>query len=148
MARIRRILHPTDFSPASRRALARAIDMARQQKAELVVCHVVSLVVPMVGEGYVPPRVYEEIEASTRRAAQRQLDAVVAKARRAGVRARALLVEGVPFERIGRNAKSQKADMIVMGTHGRTGLGRLFLGSVAERVIASSPVPVLTVRGR
>jgi nucleotide-binding universal stress UspA family protein len=148
MARTRRILHATDFSPASRAALAKAIELARVQKAELVICHVMSAVIPMMGEGYISPQVYEDIATSTRRAAQRQLDAIVARARRAGARARGLLVEGVPFDRIGRVARSQKADLVVMGTHGRTGLGRLFLGSVAERVVATSPVPVMTVRGR
>jgi nucleotide-binding universal stress UspA family protein len=148
MARTRRILHPTDFSPASRPALARAVAMAKEQRAELVICHVMSLVVPMVGDGYVPPGVYEQIETSTRRSARRQLDAQVARARRAGVRARGLLAEGVPHDRILRVARAQKADLIVMGTHGRTGLGRLFLGSVADRVVATSRVPVLTVRGR
>ena len=148
MARTRRILHPTDFSPASRAALAKAIQLAREQKAELVVCHVMSPFVPMLGEGYMTPRMYEEIAASTRQGAQRQLDAMVAKARRAGARVRGLLVEGTPFDRIGRVARSQKASLVVMGTHGRSALGRLFLGSVAERVVATSPVPVLTVRGR
>jgi nucleotide-binding universal stress UspA family protein len=148
MARTRRILHPTDFSSASRAALAKAIELARAQKAELVVCHVVSPFVPMLGEGYMTPRMYEEIATSTRQGAQRQLDAVVARARRAGARVRGLLVEGTPFDRIGRVARSQKAGLVVMGTHGRSALGRLFLGSVAERVVATSPVPVLTVRGR
>jgi nucleotide-binding universal stress UspA family protein len=148
MARTRRILHPTDFSPASRAALAKAIELARAQKAELVICHVTSMVIPMMGEGYMPPQVYEDIATATRRAAQRQLDTVVARARRGGARVRGLLVEGVPFDRIGRIARSQKADLVVMGTHGRTGLGRLFLGSVAERVVATSPVPVMTVRGK
>jgi nucleotide-binding universal stress UspA family protein len=148
MARTRRILHATDFSPASRAALARALDLARAQRAELLICHVMSPFVPMMGEGYLTPRMYEEIAASGRQAAQRQLDALVARARRAGARVRGLLVEGTPFEQIARVARGQKADLVVMGTHGRSGLGRLFLGSVAERVVATSTVPVLTVRGR
>jgi nucleotide-binding universal stress UspA family protein len=65
-----------------------------------------------------------------------------------GVRVRTVLADGTPFDRIVRIARAEKAGLIVMGTHGRTGLGRFFLGSVAERVVATSPVPVLTVRGR
>jgi nucleotide-binding universal stress UspA family protein len=58
-----------------------------------------------------------------------------------------LLLEGVPHERIARAARSKKADMVVMGTHGRTGFAKLVLGSVASRVLTVAPCPVLTVRG-
>jgi nucleotide-binding universal stress UspA family protein len=150
MSRLRRILHPTDFSRASGAAFSRAVKMAKDNRAELIVVHVWSAVVPTVGDGYgyMPPKVYEEMEASARAYGTKHLDALVAKARKAGARARGLLVEGVPYERITRTAKAQHADLVVMGTHGRTGLARLFLGSVAERVVAMSPCPVMTVRGR
>lgn len=148
MTRIRRILHPSDFSRASDAAFARAVDLAKTNRAELIVAHVVSLVVPGVGEGYVSPKVYEEILASGTAAAKKRLDMLVARARKAGVRARSLLLEGVAYDRITRAAKTQRADLVVMGTHGRTGLARLFLGSVAERVVTFSPCPVMTVRGR
>jgi nucleotide-binding universal stress UspA family protein len=59
-----------------------------------------------------------------------------------------MLLEGVAHEQIARAAKRQRADLIVMGTHGRTGMARFFLGSVAARVAATAPCPVLTVRGR
>ena len=72
---------------------------------------------------------------------------LIAKARKAGARAKVLLLEGVPHEQITRTASSKRADVVVLGTHGRTGLARFFLGSVASRVIASATVPVLTVRG-
>jgi nucleotide-binding universal stress UspA family protein len=64
------------------------------------------------------------------------------------VRAKSLLLEGVPHEQIARTARRQRADVVVMGTHGRTGLAKLFLGSVAGRVIAIAPCPVMTVRGK
>jgi len=148
MTRIRRILHPSDFSSASRAAFARAMEMARANRAELVVAHVLTLTMPIAGEGYIPPKVYEEIEASTRAAAKKRLDALVARARKAGVRGKGLILEGIPHERIARAAKAQRADLVVMGTHGRTGLARFFLGSVAERVVATAPCPVMTVRGK
>jgi nucleotide-binding universal stress UspA family protein len=64
------------------------------------------------------------------------------------VRATTLVLEGVAHEQIVRAARSKKADLIVIGTHGRTGLAKLFLGSVASRVVAAAHCPVLTVRGR
>jgi len=148
MSAARRILHPTDFSPASRAAFRRALDLARAGRGEVVLVHVLAPAMPMVGEGYVSPKVYEEIEASARAWGQKRLDALVARARAAGVRARGLLLEGVAHAQIVRAARSQRADVIVMGTHGRTGLARFFLGSVAERVVATAGCPVLTVRGR
>ena len=150
MSRLRRILHPSDFSRASRAAFSRAVEMTKDNRAELIVVHVWSPVVFMGGDGYsyISPKVYEEMEASARAYGMKHLDALVAKARKAGARARGLLLEGVPYERITRAAKAQHVDLVVMGTHGRTGLARLFLGSVAERVVAMSPCPVMTVRGR
>jgi nucleotide-binding universal stress UspA family protein len=148
MRRIRRILHPSDFSRASGAAFAKAIDMARTNRAELLVVHVLSPVVPMVGDGYVPPKLYEEILATSRSQAQGELRRLTAKARKAGVRVKSLLVEGSPYEQITRAARLKRADMIVIGTHGRTGLAKFFLGSVAGRVVSLASVPVLTVRGK
>ena len=148
MRRIRRILHPTDFSGASRGALDRAVALARDSRAELIILHVLAPVIPVMGEGYVPPQTYEAIDAAAHKGAQRKLDALVARARKAGVRARGLLVEGSAHDRIVRAAKSLRSDLIVMGTHGRSGLARLFVGSVASRVVSAAPCPVMTVRGR
>ena len=148
MKRIRRILHPTDFSSASRAAFDRALAMARDSRAELVILHALTPIVPMMGEGYVPPQTYEAIDAAARQGAQRKLDALVARARKARVRVRGLVVEGSAHERIVRAAKRLRADLIVMGTHGRSGLARLFVGSVASRVVSAASCPVMTVRGR
>jgi nucleotide-binding universal stress UspA family protein len=146
---IRRILHPSDFSRASGAAFKKAIEMAKAGRAELMVVHVVSPVVPMAaGEGYVSPKMYEEIAASTRAWAQKQLDKLLAKAKQAGVRAKGFVLEGSAHEQIARFARSKHTDLLVMGTHGRSGLAKLFLGSVAGRVVAAAPCPVLTVRGK
>jgi len=88
------------------------------------------------------------MEQSARAWAQKQMARLLAKARNARVRARGMLVSGVAHEQIVRMAKRQKAAVIVMGTHGRTGVARFFLGSVAARVAATASCPVLTVRGR
>ena len=149
MSRIRRVLHASDFSPASRVAFAKAVDMAKANRAELLLVHVITPVMPIVtDDGYVNPKTWEDIEASTKAAAQKQLAALVGKARKAGARVKALLSDGVPHEQIIRLARSKHADVVVLGTHGRTGLAKFFLGSVAGRVVSLSSVPVMTVRGK
>ncbi len=148
MSRIRRVLHPTDFSRASTPAFKRAVEMAKSNRAELLLVHVMVPAVPLMGDGYVSPKVYEDLEAAARSAAQKQLRKLVDKAKQAGARVKGLLLEGVAHERIAQAARSRKADLVVIGTHGRTGFAKLFLGSVASRVLAVSPCPVLTVRGK
>lgn len=142
-----RILHPTDFSPASRAAFAKAVQLAKKDRSELVIAHVLPPVLPAV-DGYITLQMYEEIDQGNRTYGKKQLDRLVAKARKAGVRARGLLLEGSVHDRIVRTARAQRADMIVIGTHGRTGLARLVLGSVASRVVTHAKCPVLTVGGR
>jgi nucleotide-binding universal stress UspA family protein len=148
MSRLRRILHPSDFSRASGAAFARAIAMAKADRAQLLLVHVLAPPVPIAGEGYISPKVYDDLEASARTYGQKHLGALQAKASKAGVKAVTLLLDGVAHDQIARAAKSKKADLIVIGTHGRTGLAKFFLGSVASRVVAAAPCPVLTVRGK
>ena len=143
-----RILYATDFSAASGAAFRQAIAMARRDRAELLVLHVLSPPAPIVADAYITPNVWNELLRSQRASAQRRLDAAVQKARRARVRARGLLAEGVPADTIVRVARARGARMIVVGTHGRRGAARFFLGSVAARVVAAAHGPVLTVRGR
>jgi nucleotide-binding universal stress UspA family protein len=148
MPRMRRILHATDFSRASTPAFKWAVALARANRGRLLVLHVMTppaLALP--AEGYMAPSLYESLERSARGQARKQLDAIVAKARKAGVRATGILLEGVPHELIARAARSRKVDVVVIGTHGRSGLAKLFLGSVASRVVSMAPRPVVTVRG-
>ena len=148
MTRSRLILHPTDFSPASRPAFAQAIAAAKEQRAPLLVVHVLGMVIPMAADGYVAPATYDDLMKSSQAQAQRQLDPLVATAKKARVRATGLLLEGVAAEQIVQAARGRRASMIVMGTHGRTGLAKLFLGSVAERVVGNAPWAVMTVRAK
>jgi nucleotide-binding universal stress UspA family protein len=148
MSQFRRILHASDFSPASRPAFRRALDLARANRAGLTLVHVYSTFIPVMGEGYVGGQVYDKMLADIRMDARRRLGRLVAEARKKGVRAKGLALEGIPHERIVRAARSARADLIVLGTHGRTGLGRVFLGSVAARVVTLAPCPVLTVRAK
>lgn len=144
----RRILHPSDFSRASGPAFKQAVELAKSDRAELMLVHVLSPIAPIAGEGYVSPKMYEDIAASSRAWAQKQLDKLLAKAKTSGVRAKGYVLEGVAHDQIARIARSRHADLIVMGTHGRSGLAKLFLGSVAGRVVAAAPCPVLTVHGK
>jgi nucleotide-binding universal stress UspA family protein len=149
MSRIRTILHPTDFSRASAPAFKRAVQMAKDNRARLLILHVLAPASPMLmTDGYVPPKVYDDMEAAARAEAQKQLRRLVEKAKHSGARVKPILLEGIAHERIIQAARSRKADLVVIGTHGRTGFARFFLGSVASRVLAISPCPVLTVRGK
>ena len=142
----RPIMHATDFSSASRAAFAKAVALAKRDRAPLTIMHVMLPAVTMMGDGFISPKTYDDISRAHRAMTQKKLDALVARARSAGVRARGLLVEGQPADRILRAAKG--AGLLVIGTHGRTGLARFILGSVASRVVAGARCPVVTVRGR
>ncbi len=149
MNRIRRILHPTDFSRASGRALAKAIELAEQNHAELLLLHVMAPVTPYVAEdSYVSPGLYTQMEESATREAESAMRPLVEKAKKAKVKVKSLLLKGIPHEQIVRVAKNRRADLLVIGTHGRTGISKFFMGSVASRVVAMAHCPVLTVRGR
>jgi universal stress protein A len=146
--KIRKVMMASDFSPASRAAFQRAVALARANRATLLVMHAVTMPPPTLGGEYIPPQTWERIDRAARASAQKHVATLVAKARRAGVRAAGLVLSGSPYDVIVRAARSRRADVLVLGTHGRTGLPRLLLGSVASRVLATAPCPVLTVRGR
>ncbi len=148
MKPIRNILVATDFSPASRPAFRRAVEMASENGAALWIAHVASPPAPMSPEGFVLPRFYEDMNVAIRTDAQKRLRALLSRARKAGVRARSIILNGAPHDALNRAARRHRADLVVMGTHGRTGVAKLFVGSVASRVVATSRCPVLTIRGR
>ncbi len=148
MTWIRRILHPTDFSPASRPAFKKAVALAKAHRAQLFVVHALALL-PIFPDAYVPPNVWDEIARGQRATGQRQVRRLVAKAKAAGVRASGFLLDlGVTHEQIARFARARRVNLIVMGTHGRSGLTRALLGSVASRVLATATCPVMTVRAK
>jgi nucleotide-binding universal stress UspA family protein len=148
MTRYRVILHATDFSPASRRAFAMALEWAVRDRAQLVVVNVAFVPVPPVEDAFITARTYRDLAQATIRDAERRLERLVATAKARGVKAAAMVLEGIAFEAIVQAARSRQADLVVVGTHGRSGLRRFVLGSVAERVIGLAPCPVLTVPSR
>ena len=147
--RIRRILHATDFSKASGRALEESINLAKQNNAELLVVNVVEPVGQYaVGEDYGGAELYMKIEDAAKQDAERSMQKLMRKLQQAKVKAKSLLLKGSSYDQIVKAAKNRKADMIVIGTHGRTGISKLFMGSVAGKVVSLARCPVVTVRGR
>lgn len=143
---LKRICVPIDFSEESEHALRYALTFAEQFKAELHLLHVVQDIVPTVPEPGLAILPTDEIVRSLEKGAEEGL-ASLPSAEWAGkigiVRA---VRHGVPFHEISQYAKQADIDLLVIATHGRTGLAHFLLGSVAERVVRSSPCPVLTVR--
>lgn len=139
MFTIKTILHPTDFSERSACGLPLACALARDHGARLVVAHVVEPPMPINYEGVVIPT--QDTDVETVRAKLQELTDRDPK-----VRAEGIVVEGNPAVEILRLAEKLKCDLIVLGTHGRTGLSRLLMGSVAEQVVRKARCPVLTVK--
>jgi nucleotide-binding universal stress UspA family protein len=139
MLPIKTILHPTDFSERSEFAFRLACLLARDYGAKLVLVHVVENPTTIGGEGMMilPPA--PDLEAL--RGELHHLRPIDPK-----VHVEYQLVEGEVANEIIRLSKETKSDVIVMGTHGRTGFGRLLLGSVAEQVLRRAPCPVVTVK--
>ncbi len=135
----KRILCPIDFDDNSTAALEVAVALANQNGAALSAVHVVS--VPASGLGY-PIEPYDRLGATERK----KLEALIGHHVPADLAWRAIVKVGNPAEEIIATAEEVEADLIVMATHGRAGVTRLLLGSVAERVIRGSSRPVLAVR--
>jgi nucleotide-binding universal stress UspA family protein len=142
MLAIRTILHPTDFSPRSEYAFRLAGSLARDHGARLVVLHVTSP--PVVADGEVLTEIATEGYKQAVWDAFRHLQESDPKIRE--LRVDTQLVEGDPAAEILRVAEETGCDLIIMGTHGRTGLERVLMGSVAEQVVRKAPCPVLTVK--
>ena len=141
-----RILVATDFSTASAPAIAQAMAVARTFHAHLWIAHAYNPA--RLADGFLSKEDYEASDRRLRRDVESKLHPLVEVARRDEIDAEALVLTGDPTEAIVSAARQIGADLIVMGTHGRRGMARLFLGSVASQVIAIAPCPVLTVRGK
>lgn len=145
MISFQRILVATDFTEASAPALKEAIEMAKGSGAELLIAHAYQP--PNVAQAQaVAGGVYEEWDRNLRAEVEGKLEACVKEAREAGINTRPLILPGTAYKALLDAAKENKTDLVIMGTHGRKGVARFFLGSVASRVIARAPCPVMTVR--
>jgi len=139
-----RFLVPVDFSEYANQALDYAIGLASKLGARLTLLHVIqSLPLGGFDMGVTLPYTYiQDLEAEIANSMQAYLQRVTA----AGLEGETAVVHGVPFQEIIETAKTQQIDLIVMGTHGRTGLLHVLLGSVAATVVRLAPCPVLVVR--
>jgi nucleotide-binding universal stress UspA family protein len=141
----KRILVATDFSETSDRALDYAIDLASRIGASVVVLHAYEL--PIVGFPDGAFIASPEIATQMANAAQKGLDACVAARIERGVELKKVLKQDTPWDAVVAVTTELGIDLVVAGTHGRRGLAHALLGSVAEKIIRTSTVPVLTIRG-
>jgi nucleotide-binding universal stress UspA family protein len=142
----KRILCPIDFSPPSRLAFEMAAQLARESGGALVLAHVCDPRPWATGETLLSAEVIQSLVD----AAEAELAKWLGRAKELGVeRSEKLFVTGVAWDRIVAAAKDDRGiDLIVMGTHGRTGLKHALIGSVAEKTLRNAPCPVLVVRSR
>jgi nucleotide-binding universal stress UspA family protein len=141
---VKRILVPTDFSDPSRDALDMAIEFARRFSAHLTLFHASELPTYVFPDAVMPvtPQVMAELQRSSRQ----ELERLASEVRAAGVAVDFESVVGPTDAEICHAAGEKHIDLIIMGTHGRTGLRHALLGSIAEKVVRRAPCPVLTVR--
>jgi universal stress protein A len=141
---IRLILAAVDFSPASAPVVDAAVTLAKQFDAKIRLVHAYDIPIPLVSpyEVAIPEPYLQE----TRRIAAEKLSALVDRVAAAGVSVDSLLTEVPAAAAIVRAVEESKADLVVIGTRGHTGLKHLLLGSVAERTVRLAPCPVLTVK--
>ena len=144
---IKRILVPIDFSPNSLTALESAVEFAKRFKAGLTVLFVIEPIYYAVPDFVGAPGALSALIEEQMRTGRDQLLALQRRYAKRRIKLRTLMRTGTPYQEIVATAKSFKADLIIMATHGRTGVTHLLLGSVAERVVRSASCPVLTLHG-
>jgi nucleotide-binding universal stress UspA family protein len=142
---IKRILFPTDFSEGSSHALDYAIDMAKRYGAKLYFVHVIYDIVKTAG-WYVPHTSMDEMYKDIEKGAEKELSRFGLEELRSLKGVERSVLKGVPHTEIVKYAKDNKIDLIIMGTHGRKGVGRILFGSTASQVVRYAPCPVLAVR--
>ncbi len=140
--KIRRVLVPVDFSDHSQNALRYAVAFASQFGAELILVHIVEQMV-YPGDWMYPPLASSDFATEKREQILERLKQLSAGV---GVKARQIVRLGRAWQEVVEIAKEQKADILIIATHGYTGLKHVLLGSVAEKIVRHAPCPVLTVR--
>lgn len=140
--KVKRMLVPTDFSECSQEAVEYAISLAQAFQATVFLLHVMEP--PVYGLDFT--LIHPSVAPDVRQKLVERMEQWVDRMKELGIEVEGHLISGVPFVEIIKAAKRHEADLIVMGTHGRTGLVHLWLGSTAERVIQRAHCPVLTVK--
>lgn len=145
MPDIKRILYTTDFSEYSKVALPYAMEMAEKFNAELHILYVVEPINTPVDFGWTQVN-YAELEENHLEHAEKSLDSIIAEDVPEGINVHAVVKHGRSFKEIIDYARNEDIDMIVMATHGLSGISHILFGSTTEKVVRKSPCPVLTVR--
>lgn len=147
MMEIRSILLPTDFSDCANYALSYATSFARSAGASIICVHVIEPVMPTVGyTGMTEPLPMADISEQLEDSAERELPKISECEECEGLNVEEVIAHGDAASEIVRVAKERDVDLIIISTHGRTGLGRLIFGSTAESVVRHAPCPVLVVK--
>jgi len=146
MIRLTKLLVPTDFSEDSEQAARYAVELAKRFQAEIHCIHVVDIPADLLSTSdYYMTGPSEAFLDQIREESKKNLEAF-AKKNLEGVGVRTAFLEGSPFVEIIRYAHNQEIDLVVIATHGRTGLRHVLFGSVAEKVVRKAPCPVLVVK--
>ncbi len=138
------ILMTTDLSPYSLSAKDISLSLARKYRAKLYLLYVIDEMIFVELEPY--GIAYQDIQVTHREQAEQKLKEIVSGEEWKDIRCEPVIITGNPFVEIIRFAKEKQIDVIVIGTHGRSGLSHILFGSTAERVIRKAPCPVLSVR--
>jgi universal stress protein A len=139
------ILVAVDFSDSSDNAFQMALALAQKFSARLLILHVINEPVDLRGF-YVPHISFDKLEEEIEEGAKKLMESFCRQHTGEFANFESLIVPGMPYEEIIKQAEHQSAELIVLGTHGRTGLDHVLFGSTAEKVVRKSKVPVLTVR--
>jgi nucleotide-binding universal stress UspA family protein len=146
MIQIKKILVPTDFSEFGQQAIRYGCEFARRFSAQLTLLHVVEDIYPIYPEpGMLYPSVGDDM-AELQDAAKKAIDRLPGNQLATGIDISREIVVGTPFLEIIRYARESETDLIIIGTHGRTGLIHALMGSVAEKIVRKAPCPVLSIR--
>jgi nucleotide-binding universal stress UspA family protein len=142
---IKTILFPTDFSQGAHAAMDFAMSLAQDYKAKLILLYVIQDI--SIAEWYIPSSISAaDLVTDMQKSAEKEMDKWEIEAAGKVRDVEKMVVRGVPFVEIIKTAREKNADIIVIGTHGRTGIDHMLFGSTAEKVVRKSPCPVLTVR--
>ena len=139
------ILVAVDFSDSSDNAFQMALAMAEKFSSKLLILHVINEPVDLRGF-YVPHISFDKLEEEIEEGAKKLMESFCRQHTGGFENYQSLIVPGMPYEQIIKQAENNGAELIVLGTHGRTGLDHVLFGSTAEKVVRKSKLPVLTVR--
>ncbi len=142
---IKTILFPTDFSQGARAAMDHAVSLAKDYQAKLILLYVIQDI--SIAEWYIPSSLsVTDLIEDMQKSAWKEMDKWAAEVSSTVKEVEKMVVRGVPFVEIIKTAKEKSADLVVIGTHGRTGIDHMLFGSTAEKVVRKASCPVLTVR--